>query len=318
MLAKLGGRVGKLIPGQVKDTVAQAADAVQAQKLYEDAMTVIADGFKVVEERAARFSVDDTVVLADINKTREDSKVTSLDEVCLLRSYEVSKTVFSQKGGHLGLALAEGAATGAPGFAGIPFNLVLSTFLFYSAVQSTAMYYGYDVKNDPAELVIAGEVFMAAMSPGEQQVGGIGAAIGKVMVMSEVTTVKQVVKKGWTAMASRGGVPLALAQMRGLANAAARKAVANAGKKSLENSAFRNVFEQIGRKLSQKAISKAVPVVGGVIGALFDTGQMNAILDYADLFYHKRFLLEKAYRIGVLLGEVDPEIVIEDCEDDEG
>ena len=43
------------------------------------------------------------------------------------------------------------------GFAGLPFNLGLSTFLYYREVQSVAMYYGYDIKNDTAELVIANE-----------------------------------------------------------------------------------------------------------------------------------------------------------------
>lgn len=39
----------------------------------------------------------------------------------------------------------------------MPFNLGLSTFLYYREVQSVAMYYGYDIKNDTAELVIANE-----------------------------------------------------------------------------------------------------------------------------------------------------------------
>ena len=48
-------------------------------------------------------------------------------------------------------------------------------------------------------------------------------------------------------------------------------------------------------------VSKAVPVVGGVLGAAFDTAQMNTILKYADLFYHKRFIVEKEMRIDALL-----------------
>jgi len=65
------------------------------------------------------------------------------------------------------MAFAEGGATGYFGFAGLPLNLVLSMFLYYRAVQSIAMFYGYDVKHDSAELVIAGEVFMSALSSGE-------------------------------------------------------------------------------------------------------------------------------------------------------
>lgn len=36
------------------------------------------------------------------------------------------------------LAFTEGAATGVPDFAGIPFNIELSTFLYFRAVQSIA------------------------------------------------------------------------------------------------------------------------------------------------------------------------------------
>lgn len=42
--------------------------------------------------------------------------------------------------------MIEGGGTGAFGFWGLPFNLVLSTFLYFRAVQSIAMFYGYDVK----------------------------------------------------------------------------------------------------------------------------------------------------------------------------
>ena len=35
-----------------------------------------------------------------------------------------------------------------------------------------AMFYGYDVKNDPAELELAGEVFMEAMSVGQSHDAG--------------------------------------------------------------------------------------------------------------------------------------------------
>ena len=72
------------------------------------------------------------------------------------------------------------------------------------------------------------------------------------------------------------------------------RALANkAGQKGLEESLFKGVFEQIGKSLSKKALGKAVPVAGAVIGALFDTAQMNTVLVYADVFYNKRYLLEK-------------------------
>lgn len=75
---------------------------------------------------------------------------------------------------------------------------------------------------------------------------------------------------------------------------------------------FRGLFEHVGKRLTQKSIDRAVPVVGGVIGALFDTGQMQKILEFADLFYHKRFLVEKAVRIEELVDGVHEVLVIDD------
>jgi hypothetical protein len=69
----------------------------------------------------------------------------------------------------------------------------------------------------------------------------------------------------------------------------------NAGEQGLEKSVFNSVFTQIGKRLTQNAIKGAVPIVGGVIGALFDSGVMGRMLDYAEVFYHKRFILEKEF-----------------------
>ena len=103
-------------------------------------------------------------------------------------------------------------------------------------------------------------------------------------------------------MAEKGGVHLLLAQMRALANKGVRKTLEKAGKMGLEKTAFTEVFEQIGKKLAQKTILKAVPAVGALIGATLDTSQMIKIINFANIFYKKRFILEKDARINTLLG----------------
>ena len=92
-------------------------------------------------------------------------------------------------------------------------------------------------------------------------------------------------------MAQKGGVTLLLAQMRALANGAAKKALEKAGKAGLEKTAFSEVLEQIGKKLTQNSIHKAMPYIGAFIGATIDTAQMVQITQYAELFYCKRFIL---------------------------
>lgn len=154
-------------------------------------------------------------------------------------------------------------------------------------------------------MVIAAEVFAASFAPRGARLGGGVAAVGKVMALAEAATVGNVVKKGWLAMAERGGACLVITQMRALAHSAANKALQKAGKAGLEKSILRNVFEQIGKRLPQKAVQRGVPVISGMIGALFDAGMMGRVLDYADAFYHKRFLVEKELRISALASGVN-------------
>ena len=268
-------------------------------------MKVVGEGFHILEKQAARMSISETAIVKQVNKSIKENEITSLEEVCLARGYDISKAVESYKRQDLLWALAEGGTTGYFGFAGLPFNLVLSIFLYYRAVQSVAMFYGYDVKNDSAELVIASEVFMNALSPSSSGSDEMSSIIGKVMLMTEITAVKQTAKKTWSDMAARGGIGLLLTQMRALENKSVQKALEKVGQKGLENSLFREIFEQIGKKLSKKALGKAIPVAGAVIGALFDTAQMNTVLEYADVFYNKRYILEKEARINALLGVDD-------------
>ena len=106
-------------------------------------------------------------------------------------------------------------------------------------------------------------------------------------------------------MAQQGGACLLIVQMRALANNAAKKALQKAGQEGLEKSVIRNVLTQIGQHLPQKAVQRGVPVIGGIIGALFDAGMMGRVLDYADIFYQKRFLVEKELRVSALVSGVD-------------
>ena len=299
---KAGSKIPENLRATVGDAVGELTSEIQQQELYAQVMKQVVDGFKVIEEQAAKYSVTEAQIVEAANTTLEGVTIRSIDELFMLRSFDVARIAAGENGRHLLLAATEGAVTGVPGFAGLPFNIVFSMFLYYRAVQSVAMMYGFNVKEDPAEMVIAGDVFSNAMAPSAGSADGMATAIGKVMLVAEMEGVKQTVKKGWTAMASRGGAAMLVTQIRALANAAARKALENAGKKSLENSVFKKVLEQIGRNITQKSLGKVIPVFGGVVGALFDVSQMNRVLQYANIFYHKRFIIEKQERVAMLAG----------------
>ena len=310
-------KVGEKVPQVIKDTFAAAGGKISEAEVFTKSMEVLGKSFQVLEQFAAKVTISESEILKQVNQISSNNQIVKLDEICLVRSYELSKIVDKYKYADIIATLVEGAGTGYLGFAGIPFNLVLSTFLYYRAVQSIAMFYGYDVKNDPAELTIASEVFMNGLNPKATTGSELSGAIAKIMLLTETTTVGQVVKKGWVAMAEKNGVTLLLAQMRALANNAARKALEKAGKQGLEKTAFTEVFEQIGKKLTQKSIGKAVPYVGAVIGAAIDTAQMVQIIQYAQVFYGKRFILEKESRIYALDGKIttiiDSEVSIDEA-----
>ena len=304
---QIGDKVVEKLPGSVKEMAQRAKDAVDAkiteQKLYEEAMKVIETGFKTVQEQTAKFTIGIEKVVARIDE-KSDCNITKLDEVCLARCYDIAALVAETRSKNLAMAFVQGAAFGAPGFVGIPFNLVVSTFLYFRAVQVIATAYGYDVQNDAAEMELAGQVFANAMDPSAVPVGGMGAMIGKIMMAAELEAIGQAAAKNWGAMVARGGAGLLLEQVRALVNPAAQKALNKAGQQALEAGVFKTVFEQIGRRLTLKTVQRGVPVVGAALGAFFDTGQMQKVVEYADIFYAKRFILEKETRIALLMGEV--------------
>lgn len=308
-IQKLGKKVVEAAPKQLKDAakniggaVGETLNGLTKQQLIADALKTAAEGFSTFEEQAAKATLGREYVLQRVNAGKQEEKVSDLDEICLLRAYDISKVVGNEKFFHVGLAAIEGGGTGAAGFAGLPANLVLSMLVYFRAVQSVAMFYGYDVKNDPDELVIAGDVFSKAMAPAGTDVNADVSYVGKVLLFAEAAGVQQAAKKGWQAMAEAGGAALLLAQMRETANAAAKKALAKAGQKSLEEGIFTNVFKQVGRELTLKSIGKMVPVIGAGFGALIDSAQMRRVIEFADLFYCKRFIMEKPERVKKLCG----------------
>lgn len=307
-IATLAQKASDLIPLRVKSGAAAARETVASQRYYVEAMKYAVNGLGELENRAASVSVGPDYVLTQVNAGLEGCAVAGLREIVLLRATDVSRIARRDQSQHLALAFMEGGATGFFGFAGIPFNLALSNFLMFRAVQSVAMFYGYDVKGDPAEMEVAASVLMSSFSPdardgaGARGEGGSGieAMIGKVLIFAEVTAVKQTATKGWAAMAEHGGITLVLTQIRALANAAARKALEKSGQKALEVSVFRGVLEQLGRRMTLNNVGRIVPGVGAAVGAVIDVGAMKKAVEFADIFYAKRFILEKPLRVAAL------------------
>lgn len=299
------GAVTGIIPERMKTARDDLINSIDPKELYVQVMKVVTDGFGTVQEIAAKYSISEKEIVQKIDKFTPNNEITCLDEICLSRSYDISKLVNKIKDRNKGLAFFEGGATGYFGFAGLPFNIVLSFFLYFRAVQEIAMTYGYDVKNDSSEMMIAANVFMSSISPESNDLNEMTSMIGKFLVVTETTAIKQAAKQSWSAVISKGHAGLLITQIRALANKQAQKALETAGQKSLELGVFKNLFTQIGKNMSQKALQKSLPVISSIISALFDIAQMKKVIEYADVFYNKRFILEKEERIKLLIDSVE-------------
>ena len=297
IVAKTTKKIGDLVPDNIKDLKNELGNTLSDQVLFTNVMKVVEESFSKVEEVASKYSISEEQIIKRINK-KIDSPINELEDICWLRSYELSKVVDSYK--TQDVAGLEGAGTGFMGIPGLPFNLALSTFLYFRAVQSVAMFYGYDVKNNPDELVIAGDVLKRALNPSEDRddvPDENSDVISKILVVGKMEALKQASKKSWTTMASQGGIPLLLTQIRALGHNSAKKALEKAGKEGLEHSIFKDILTYIGKRLPKKFIPKLATGVGVIFCSYSDGKQMKRVLDYADIFYQKRFILEKEYRM---------------------
>lgn len=293
---KAGKFVGDKVPEVVKDKIEGLKGNVSEAEFMKQALVVVAQGFKELETRASSLTVSKETVLNRISK--ENENIDSYEAICLARGYEIEKALNLKDIQDLLYAAVQGGATGAFGFVGIVPNFVLSTFFYFRAVQSIALHYGYDVKEDPRELEIASQVMMYALNPNiEKGAETMTGLIGKMMIMTQTTALKQGLNKTYADMASKGGVQLIYVQIRALANKAAQNALDKAGKKGLEKTIYSEMLEQLGKFFTKTAGKKVIPVLGAAIGALFDTAYMARVLKYSKMVYHKRFLLEKEQRI---------------------
>ena len=134
MIAKLGTKAGQLVPEKVKQIGSDIGLSITEKELYVQMMNIIGSGFKTVEEQAVRFSVSEKYILDKINKTFPHYQLETLSEICLVRSYDLAKIVNDYRGRDTFAAILEGGGTGVFGFWGLPFNIVLSTFLYFRAV----------------------------------------------------------------------------------------------------------------------------------------------------------------------------------------
>ena len=277
----------KILGKDVKKTISET-------ELYNQCMKIVVEGFKVIEEKTAKHTISRETIIQQVDQAVTYTRILDLKEICLIRCYDIDNLITFQKYQNLAFVLLEGSATGVLGFAGMPFNLVLSTFLFFRAVQSIAMFYGYDVVNNKNEMVIASQIFMKTLCPEEES--EFSKVIEKIMMLNFPTAFSKVPDDSENVQVKEATTEL-FSQLDVLADKFADKAIENVGQKSFEEKVFKELFEQVGKKIAKGIMKKSIPVISLATGALIDTVQMKKLIDYAKIFYCKRFIAEKEKRI---------------------
>lgn len=291
----------KIAPGKLKKIVTDAMDVATEWEMIHKTIEHAGKGFIELQKHASRFTLTKPSTLRLLRE--KSPHLNKFEHICSLRSYNVESVATKRDYLDLFAALVEGAATGFPGFIGVPFNIALSFFLYFRAAQSMALYYGYDVEEDPNELEFAASVTLMSLSSNKETgAETLAGMIGKMMFAANMTALKTSLKSlTYTQMAKKGGSELLYVQIRALANKAAEKALKDAGREGLEAGIFKNLLEQVGKRLPKEAGAKSIPILGAVIGGTADTYYMSRVLKGSNLIYHKRFLFEKEHRINCLI-----------------
>jgi valyl-tRNA synthetase len=301
-----GKTLVKLIPAAVKKRLTDVGDGLSEAEVFKEALKLAGKGFGTLVKLTATHTVSKNMLLNSLR--RSGSEVEAFEYIPFLRGYEVERAVHRAHLLRMAAAATEGAITGFPGAVGIPFNLVLSFFLFFRATQAIALTYGYDVQDDPGELAIASEVTLQSLEPRlAPSTGGISASMAKLMAASQLVRLQSGLTKRLTyeTMLKNGGMQAMFVQLRAAGHATARKALQKSGQKTLEAGIFMGLVEKAGAVLSKRMVAKSIPIFSALISAGIDSYLMNRVLVGSNLAYHKRFLLEKAFRIEEVVESAD-------------
>ena len=84
-------KVEEKVPQVVKDAFSAAGGAITEAELFAKSMELLGKSFQILEEYAAKISISENEIIKQVNQISADNQITTLDEICLIRSYELSK-----------------------------------------------------------------------------------------------------------------------------------------------------------------------------------------------------------------------------------
>ena len=180
--------------------------------------------------------------------------VQKLDDIAGLPLERADRVVAYVAAKYKMLALAEGAATGTAGLAGLVADVPLVVGLALRAVNEYATYYGFDVAQ-PVERAVVLDVLAAGSSPTMASRRLALAELGRVGAMYAT-------QAAWGELEKMGGIE-----------------------------AVKKVAQVIGVRLSRAKLAQVVPLFGAAVGGGVNAWYMATVTQTAYLLYRERFLM---------------------------
>ena len=232
-----------------------------------DAIRLSIQGLTGVCNDMAQWSVQKDSIYTEFRKAGHGG-INKEADVFEIELEDVDKIVGWLDAKYKGIALSEGAVTGAVGLPGIPPDLVALISLNLRAIGEYATYYGFNIHLQE-ERLFAMNVLGLASSPTD---------------------------------ASKG---LAMAQLVRIAQDVAKKRTWKELEKHAFVQVIQQIAKALGVRLTKAKLAQVVPAAGAVVGGGFYAYFTSKVCDAAYYLYRERFLAEK-YGADVIEVTVEP------------
>ncbi len=218
------------------------------------AMENVISGLLELTNEITQDSVWTEAVLKDFGK--QGIEVARLEDIHQLDLEQVDMVMTGLDKKYIGLASAEGAATGAAGAAGIVPDLVALVALNLRAAGEMATYCGFDM-SDPQERLYALQVL--------DEVANSGNSTRDVTIAPAVRTASRVARKQSTDFIEQVGL----------------------------GNAVEGLIRRLGINLTEKKLAQMVPVTGALLGGGLNYLYTSKVCTTCHYLYRERFLEAK-------------------------
>lgn len=241
----------------------KAGDLILATPGLGDAIKAAIQGLTGVCNDVAHWSVQKDAIYSEFHK-HGHRNVNKAGDVHSLNLEDVDRVVSWLDAKYKGIALAEGAASGALGLPGIAPDLIALIAMNLRAIAEYATYYGFDIQRQE-ERLFAMNVLGLASSPTDASKG---------LAMAQLVRISQDVakKRAWKELEKHAFVQV-----------------------------IQQISKALGVRLTKAKLAQIIPVGGALIGGGFNAYFTSKVCDAAFYLYRERFL---AARYGVDIIEV--------------